>query len=360
MLSYILAICTLQLISIHAAPISGKATYYGGNENGNACGFKEVAKSSFPYGYYAACGGTIFNSGYGCGECYEIKCIGPYDSSNTGCSCDSTTPTVIISCMDQCPECSSTHFDLDPTSMQRIVGDGLAGTCGIINTEIRRVACNYNGNIKIRSKSGTSSHWYGLHIDDVAGYGSISNVEIKSSGSNTYSTTCDKSQGPSFWICNGGYPLTTPLSVKLTDSTGTQLECNGCITNFNGEAEFDFGANFGVAQVPTSSTTAPAPTVSTTSTSTSTTTSTTTTSTSGGGSNGYIIVNNHHSTQDYYLSFVLKNVDASHCGENIADVQILYDDLNHWKSYAQYYHETSESNDNYNGEDMHLNMQLRI
>ncbi len=46
----------------------------------------------------------------------------------------------------------------------------------------------------------------------------------------------------------------------------------------------------------------------------------------------------------------MKNVDASHCGENIADVQILYDDLNHWKSYAQYYHETSESNDNYNGE----------
>ncbi len=28
----------------------------------------------------------------------------------------------------------------------------------------------YNGNIKMRSKSGTSAHWYGLHIDDVAGY----------------------------------------------------------------------------------------------------------------------------------------------------------------------------------------------
>eukprot|EP01084_Bolivina_argentea_P032901 60896_1 len=47
---------------------------------------------------------------------------------------------------------------------------------------------------EIRSDQPLLQNWHGLHIDDVAGYGSISNVEIKSSGSNTYSTTCDKSQ----------------------------------------------------------------------------------------------------------------------------------------------------------------------
>ena len=73
---------------------SGKSTYYGGNPSGNACGYSDVPESSFPFGYYTACGTDNFDSGYGCGRCYEITCVGPYDSSNTGCSCSSTTPTV--------------------------------------------------------------------------------------------------------------------------------------------------------------------------------------------------------------------------------------------------------------------------
>ena len=229
---------------LDSSSTSGKATYYGGNENGNACGYDHVDSNSFPYGYYAACGGDIFDSGYGCGECYEVTCIGPYDSSNTGCSCDSSTPTVIISCMDQCPECANTHFDLNPAAMNLIVADGLAGTCGVIELSFRRVSCEYTGNIIIRAKSGTSENWYGLHIDDIAGRGSVTAVAIKSNGDSSYDTTCNKGNGPSFWVCSGGYPLSAPLSVKLTGEDGEIIECDGCITNFNGGASFDFGTNF--------------------------------------------------------------------------------------------------------------------
>ncbi len=45
----------------------------------------------------------------------------------------------------------------------------------------------------------------------------------------------------------------------------------------------------------------------------------------------------------------MKNVDAWHCGESIDNVQILYSGTGQWNSCAQYYHETSESNDNYSG-----------
>eukprot|EP00486_Rosalina_sp_Unknown_P016860 CAMPEP_0201582114 /NCGR_PEP_ID=MMETSP0190_2-20130828/80233_1 /ASSEMBLY_ACC=CAM_ASM_000263 /TAXON_ID=37353 /ORGANISM="Rosalina sp." /LENGTH=85 /DNA_ID=CAMNT_0048021375 /DNA_START=24 /DNA_END=277 /DNA_ORIENTATION=+ len=53
---------------------NGKSTFYGGNVDGNACGFfsNTFKTSSFPFGYYAACGSDAFDSGYGCGNCYEV------------------------------------------------------------------------------------------------------------------------------------------------------------------------------------------------------------------------------------------------------------------------------------------------
>ena len=238
-----LSLCQAQTY-LESSTTSGKSTYYGGNTDGGACGYTSVATSSFPFGYYAACGGTAFNSGYGCGACYEITCVGPY-GSNPDCHCSTSTPSVVISCMDQCPECEATHFDLDPTAMARIVGDGLSGTCGVIETTIRRVSCEYTGNIQIRSKSGTSAYWFGLHIDDVANYGAVSAVKLKSSGSTSWDTTCTKDNGPSFWICSGGFPLSVPLSVQLTNDNGESVSCDGCIGSTAGDTKWDFGTNFG-------------------------------------------------------------------------------------------------------------------
>merc|ERR1719219_1098168 len=246
------ALCRSQTY-LASSTTSGKSTYYGGNTDAGACGYITVPTSTFPYGYYAACGSDMFNSGYGCGGCYEITCVGPY-GSNPNCHCSTSTPSVVISCMDQCPECDTTHFDLDPTAMARIVGTGLSGTCGVIETTIRRVSCDYTGNIKIRSKSGTSQYWYGLHLDDVAGYGAVSSVKLKSSGSSSWSTSCTKDNGPSFWICNGGFPLTTPISVQITNDNGDSIFCDGCITSTAADTEFDFGSNFGTSSGSTPST----------------------------------------------------------------------------------------------------------
>lgn len=77
------------------AQIDGKATYYGGNVNGNACGFNSLATSSFPFGFAAAIGGNNFNNGLGCGSCWEVTCNGPY-SNNPSCECDPDHPTVTV------------------------------------------------------------------------------------------------------------------------------------------------------------------------------------------------------------------------------------------------------------------------
>ena len=225
----------------------GKATYYGGNENGNACGYNDLPKVSFPFGFGSAAGGDVFNDGYGCGACFEISCEGPY-GNNPGCVCDGSAPTVIVQVNDQCPECESSHFDLNPLAMNTVVGDaGMAGTCGIISTQYRRVSCDFRNNIKIRAKGGTSQWWYGLHIDDVAGYGDISSVRLRDNKMSGFDIACSKSEGPSFWICpiaEFQKPLQAPMDVELTDSVGRVLVGQNVITNFNGGAEFDFGSNF--------------------------------------------------------------------------------------------------------------------
>jgi hypothetical protein len=223
----------------------GKATFYGGNENGNACGYTDLPYVSFPFGFGAAAGGENFRGGLGCGACFEITCEGPY-GFNPSCLCDAGTPTVVVQVNDWCPECPDTHFDLNPNSMELITGDGLAGTCGEISTQIRRVNCDFQSNIKIRSKGGTSANWYALHVDDVAGYGDISTIRLRAAGSQYFDITCDKSGGPSFWICDiaAVKPISAPLDVELTDSAGRILIGEAVITNLSGQTEFDFGSNF--------------------------------------------------------------------------------------------------------------------
>jgi len=231
---------------------SGKATFYGGNPSGGACGYNDLPQVSFPRGFNVAIGGNEFNNGYGCGACFEVSCVGPFNNNNPSCLCDGGEDSVIVQATDQCPECSSTHFDLNTNAFADIVGSvDMAGMCGVIATTFRRVSCNFQSSIKIRSKSGTSGYWYGLHIDDVAGYGAIKQIKLREAGRRTNGQTnfdivCDKSNGPSFWICNrpNNRQIFASLDVEITDSGGRILRRNNVITNLNGNQEFDFGTNF--------------------------------------------------------------------------------------------------------------------
>jgi len=245
--------------------INGKATFYGGNESGNACGYNDLPKVTFPKGFSVAIGGDLFDDGYGCGACFEVTCLGP-SGHNPGCSCgDDGSNRVIVQATDECPECSSTHFDLNSAAFESIVAPGLAGTCGIIRTSFRRVSCDFKSNIKIRSKGGTSGYWYGLHVDDVAGYGAIQSVKLREAGrrqngQNAFDIVCRKSEGASFWLCDrpGGREIFANLDVELVDSAGRVLRTNNVITNLGGGQEFDFRKNFGpIVSEPTQPTIAP-------------------------------------------------------------------------------------------------------
>ena len=248
--------------------ISGKATMYGGNPSGNACGYNDLPQVTFPMGFSVAIGGDEFDGGYGCGACYEVTCEGPH-TSNPDCFCgEGSQKKVVVQATDQCPECSSTHFDLNSAAFTSIVKDqdpGMAGTCGIINTSFRRVSCDFTSDIKIRSKGGTSGYWYGLHVDDVGGYGAIQSVKLREAafrqnGQNAFDIICRKSNA-SFWKCDspGSREIFANLDVELVDSAGRILRTNNVITNLNGNQEFDFRKNFGPIS-PAEPTPAPDPT----------------------------------------------------------------------------------------------------
>jgi len=232
---------------------TGKATWYEGAIDNGACGYKDLPQATFPMEFGTAIGGTEFNDGYGCGACYEVTCVG--NLGNQDCSCgNSDTNTVIVWANDKCPGCSTTHFDLHHKSFIEIVAgqtEDMASTCGVLEITYRRVSCDFQGNIKIRSKDGTTGWWYGLHIDDVAGYGAISSIKLREEslrlqGLTSFDIVCDKSNGPSYWACQrpNGRVLTAPMDVQLTDSNGRVLEANGVIKNLDGDKKWDIGTNY--------------------------------------------------------------------------------------------------------------------
>ena len=232
--------------------LTGYASNYGdGNPYGNACGYLGTSDKFDNWAYAAIGSGAGFDDGLGCGQCWKVKCTGAYGYNPT-CSCD-TSKELIIQSLDQCPECTAAKnhaFDLTATAMDYFTGSrAMTGTCGLISVEYEAVECGVSGNLKIRTKSGTSRYWYGVHLDNIGGYGSVKKIEMKSTGSSSYQTTCDKSQGPSFWICNGGYPLSFPLSVRLTSAGGDTITCSNCIGSADADYSWDFGSNFGSVQL---------------------------------------------------------------------------------------------------------------
>jgi len=223
-------------------PYSGKLTYYGGNPAGGACGYNmpvDYASTSY-VDYYVAAGADVFKDGNNCGMAIEITNAERYDPNNHSClTRPNTTIRVILA--DRCPECPNDHLDLAPVPMEALVEPGLAGTCGILSADWRFASARLTSNIQIQSKSGVSAYWYGLR--PFSHNLPIRQVELRSSGSADWYEAL-KNQGPSFYTLTGGYPLTLPLSIRLTDVNNNQVVATDVITSFDSEAYFDTGVQF--------------------------------------------------------------------------------------------------------------------
>ncbi|KAG4983045.1 hypothetical protein AAZX31_10G116100 [Glycine max] len=203
------------------------ATWYGpphgdGSEGG-ACGFGSVVGVP-PFSSMISAGSPLlFESGKGCGFCYEVKCTG-----NSGCS--GNPVRVVIT--DECAGCSDAqfHFDLSGTAFGAMAVSGQdekLRNAGKIAIQYRRVECNYPGvYIAFHVDLGSNPEYFAVCAEYEDGNGDLDKVELKEAFSASW-YSMQRSWG-AIWKLSKGSPLKAPFSIRLTDS-GKSVVANNVI-----------------------------------------------------------------------------------------------------------------------------------
>ncbi|MQM05435.1 hypothetical protein Taro_038247 [Colocasia esculenta] len=219
----------------------GSPTGFGSDVNhgwahaGGACGYgKDVGQP--PYSSMIAAGGpSLFNSGKGCGACYQVKC-----TDNPACS--GNPVTVVIT--DQCPgsPCTSesAHFDLSGTAFGAMAGPGQAAqlrNAGHVAIQfmrwyksslITRTKCRYPGvNIAFRVDAGSTANYLAVLVEFDNGDGDLSAVELLQGGS-TSGLPMQQSSG-AVWKVNPASALQAPFSFRVTSSSGKSVLASNVI-----------------------------------------------------------------------------------------------------------------------------------
>ena len=203
---YLQTIATIISVTLYNANIisaweQGVATYYTyGDGQGNSCG-----NPAPPY-HFAATGEDLWNWAYGCGGCYQIRCIGSAEGGS--CGCTSSAP-ITVQVIDRCSECRTGNgnpdFDLRGQTRDAI------SNCGKTLIEYQRVDCSVNGNIMIQNK-GSNHYWVGLYAYNIAGRGSLNGIKLRSNSGEWYECAIE---AQNFWLCNAGNAISNNFPYDI-------------------------------------------------------------------------------------------------------------------------------------------------
>ncbi|KAM2282921.1 hypothetical protein ACFXTI_032088 [Malus domestica] len=162
------------------------ATFYGdetaSETMGGACGYGNL----FSNGYgtdTAALSSTLFNNGYACGTCYQIKCYGAS-------ACFGNVKFTTVTATNLCPPnwsqdsndggwCNPprTHFDMAKPAFMKIA----QWKAGIVPVMYRRVPCMRSGGIRFSFQG--NGYWLLVYVMNVGGGGDIASMWVKGSRS---------------------------------------------------------------------------------------------------------------------------------------------------------------------------------
>uniref|UniRef100_A0A0D9VND4 Expansin-like EG45 domain-containing protein n=1 Tax=Leersia perrieri TaxID=77586 RepID=A0A0D9VND4_9ORYZ len=203
----------------------GKATGAGPDDNGGACGYKDVDKAPF-LGMNSCGNDPIFKDGKGCGSCFEIKCTKPE-------ACSDKPVIVHITDMNEEP-IAAYHFDLSGKAFGALAKEGKEEElrkAGIIDTQFRRVRCKYPGDTKItfHVEKGSNPNYFALLVKYVGGDGDVVAVDLKEKGSEEYKEL--KESWGAIWRLDTPKPLKGPFTIRITTESGEKLIAEDIIPN---------------------------------------------------------------------------------------------------------------------------------
>ncbi|KAL4602670.1 hypothetical protein ACB092_10G070500 [Castanea dentata] len=198
------------------------ATFYGdetaSETMGGACGYGNL----FANGYgtdTAALSSTLFNNGYACGTCYQIKCFqSPWCSSGV----TFTTVTATNLCPPNWSQDSNAggwcnpprvHFDMSKPAFMKIA----QWQAGIVPVMYRRVPCGRTDGLRFSFQG--NGYWLLVYVMNVGGGGDIANMWVKGSQTGWISMTHNWGASYQAFATLGGQPLSFRITSYTTKET---------------------------------------------------------------------------------------------------------------------------------------------
>jgi len=191
----------------HAAlAITGKASFYDANGEGNCCFIKDTSSPLM----ITALSSDYWNGAANCGRCVKV--------TNTD-----NQKTIVVKIIDKCPTCpgQGIHLDLSRDAFGQLAEHSK----GIIPISYDYVPCPTSGNIIYRVKDSSTLDWMSVVVNNHKV--GVKKFEVKGSGGNWVEAT--RADYNEFEVNAGGISL--PISFRVTSINDEVITDENIINN---------------------------------------------------------------------------------------------------------------------------------